>query len=83
MDEMDGNGMGQICEARRWAKFDLSQGCGRCLPQVLNSKLQGREQKLTASVHLSVVPKSSGVGRAERHERHLVAAIRLSDEIQD
>ena len=50
---------------------------------MLNSKLQGREQKLTASVHLSVVPKSSGVGRAERHERHLVAAIRLSDEIQD
>jgi len=51
------------------------------IAQVLNSKLQGREQKLTASLHLSVVPKSSTLGRAA--ERHLVAAIRLSDEIQD
>lgn len=58
--------------------------CENAMPpiaQVLNSKLQGKEQKLTASVHLSVVPKSSGVGRGA--ERHLVAAIRLSDEIED
>ena len=47
--------------------------------QVLHSKMQGKDQKFQASIHLSVVPKSSAVSHCR--ERHLMVAIQFTEDM--
>lgn len=49
------------------------------IAQVLHSKMQGKDQKFQASIHLSVVPKPSAVSHCR--ERHLMVAIQFTEDM--